>query len=91
MILGQPESSGASSYFLDLLFYFGQDIVFEERHYGVHPAGTYPGLMDTSCVLHHFACPAQVFNEDNPRELSHRGGSERGQRVCVGVATSGNV
>ena len=33
----------------------------------------------------------QMLNEDNPRELPHRGGGKRGQRICVGVATSGDV
>ena len=91
MILGQPESSGVSSYFLGLWFCFGQDIVFEERYYGVHAAGTYPDFMDTSCVFRNFACFAQVLDEDNLRELLRREGSKRGQRICVGVATSRDV
>ena len=68
-----------------------QDIVFEEHHYGVHLASTYADFMDTGCVSRNFSCSAQVLDEDNLRELPRRGGSKRGQRVYVGVATSGDV
>ena len=64
---------------VDLGLLFWQGVVFKEGHYGVHPTGPRPDLVDPEGMTIWLGWPEQVLDEDDLRKVLSRGSRECSQ------------